>query len=88
MWQTEKFTIRIDELDDGHYRYASWAKGKTLADKPDLVLKNGTVRVEGTGAITPISSRAAPIATSALSPYWVSEACHRVSWWSIKMTSR
>ena len=49
MWQTEKFTIRIDELDDGHYRYASWAKGKTLTDKPDLVLKNGTVRVEGTG---------------------------------------
>ncbi|MFB2701342.1 hypothetical protein [Aeromonas veronii] len=49
MWQTEKFTIRIDELDDGHYRYASWAKGKTLADKPDLVLNNGTVRVEGTG---------------------------------------
>ncbi|RUR59773.1 hypothetical protein ELS78_01605 [Aeromonas veronii] len=49
MWQTEKFTIRIDELDDGHYRYASWAKGKTLADRPDLVLKNGTVRVEGTG---------------------------------------
>lgn len=49
MWQTEKFAIRIDELDDGHYRYASWARGKTLADKPDLVLKNGTVRVEGTG---------------------------------------
>lgn len=49
MWQTEKFIIRIDELDDGHYRYASWARGKTLADKPDLVLKNGTVRVEGTG---------------------------------------
>ncbi|MGL5609391.1 MAG: hypothetical protein ACRDDN_15110, partial [Aeromonas veronii] len=49
MWQTEKFTIRIDELDDGHYRYASWAKGKTFADKPDLVLKNGTVRMEGTG---------------------------------------
>lgn len=49
MWQTEKFIIRIDELNDGHYRYASWAKGKTLADKPDLVLKNGTVRVEGTG---------------------------------------
>nr|WP_257622463.1 hypothetical protein [Aeromonas hydrophila] len=49
MWQTAKFTIRIDELHDGHYRYASWAKGKTLADKPDLVLKNGIVRVEGTG---------------------------------------
>lgn len=49
MWQTEKFIIRIDELNDGHYRYASWAKGKTLADKPDLVLKNGTVRVEGSG---------------------------------------
>ncbi|CAM3976030.1 hypothetical protein [Aeromonas bestiarum] len=49
MWQTEKFTIRIDELGDGHYRYASWAKGKVLSDKPDLVLSNGTVRVEGTG---------------------------------------
>lgn len=49
MWQTEKFTIRIDELGDGHYRYASWAKGKALSDKPDLVLSNGTVRVEGTG---------------------------------------
>lgn len=49
MWQTEKFTIRIDNMDDGHYRYASWAKGNTLSDKPDLVLSNGTVRVEGTG---------------------------------------
>ena len=49
MWQTEKFTIRIDELGDGRYRYASWAKGKALSDKPDLVLRNGTVRVEGTG---------------------------------------
>ncbi|QWL80072.1 hypothetical protein HQ395_15565 [Aeromonas hydrophila] len=49
MWQTAKFTIRIDELGDGRYRYASWAKGKALSDKPDLVLSNGTVRVEGTG---------------------------------------
>lgn len=49
MWQTEKFTIRIDDMGDGHYRYASWAKGKALSDKPDLVLSNGTVRVEGTG---------------------------------------
>lgn len=49
MWQTEKFTIRIDDMGDGHYRYASWAKGKVPSDKPDLVLKNGTVRVEGTG---------------------------------------
>ncbi|MFM5352369.1 hypothetical protein [Aeromonas dhakensis] len=49
MWQTEKFTIRIDELGDGRYRYASWAKGKALSDKPDLVLKNGTIRMEGSG---------------------------------------
>ncbi|MGL6559357.1 hypothetical protein ACSZNH_22285 [Aeromonas dhakensis] len=49
MWLTEKFTIRIDELGDGRYRYASWAKGKALSDKPDLVLKNGTVRMEGSG---------------------------------------
>lgn len=65
MWQTAKFTIRIDELGDGRYRYASWAKGKTLADKPDLVLKNAPSGWRGREATTPIYSPAALTATSA-----------------------
>ncbi|WP_447872642.1 hypothetical protein [Serratia fonticola] len=49
MWQTEKFTIRIDQLNNGKYRYASWAKGNPIGEKPDLVLKNGEVKFEGSG---------------------------------------
>jgi len=49
MWQTEKFTIRIDQLNNGKYRYASWAKGNPISDKPDLVLKNGEVKFDGSG---------------------------------------
>ncbi|KEY58936.1 hypothetical protein [Serratia sp. DD3] len=49
MWQTEKFTIRIDQLNDGKYRYSSWAKGKPVSEKPDLVLKNGEIEFDGSG---------------------------------------
>lgn len=49
MWQTEKFTIRIDQLINGKYRYASWAKGNSNGEKPDLVLTNGEVKFEGSG---------------------------------------
>ncbi len=48
MWQTEKFTIRIDQLENDVLRYASWAKGKPLSEKPDLVLTKGKLDVEGT----------------------------------------
>lgn len=48
-WQTEKFTIRIDDMGNNRYRYASWAKGKPLSDKPDLVLTNGKQVFDGSG---------------------------------------
>ncbi|KFC24044.1 hypothetical protein [Chryseobacterium sp. FH1] len=47
--QTKSYLIRIDELANEKYRYASWKIGKSEASKPDLVLTNGTVRMEGSG---------------------------------------
>jgi len=41
IFETEKFIIRIDYLEKNNYRYVSWSKGKTMADKPDLIINNG-----------------------------------------------
>jgi len=45
--------IRIDCIQDDAnnkvYRYASWKKGSSISDKPDLVLTNGVGKVEGSG---------------------------------------
>jgi hypothetical protein len=49
MWQTDKFMIRIDDMGNGQYRYASWNKGKSLNEKPDLVLKQGRLLFDGSG---------------------------------------
>lgn len=46
---TEKFTIRIDRLKDGEYRYASWGRSKKMNQKPDLVLVGGSKSFEGSG---------------------------------------
>ncbi|MHA4896498.1 hypothetical protein ACXZ1K_17230 [Pedobacter sp. PWIIR3] len=46
---TSKFKIRIDEMDNGSYRYVSWpVKGET-SSKPDLILQNGKFKPEGSG---------------------------------------
>ena len=45
--KTKKFNIWIDQMDDGNYRYASWSKSKTIDEKPDIILKNGSVTYEG-----------------------------------------
>ncbi|MBU2996652.1 hypothetical protein KO500_09405 [Cellulophaga baltica] len=47
--ETKKFRIRIDELEDQTYRYASWSINSGMDLKPDLVLKNGQWIREGTG---------------------------------------
>lgn len=49
VWQTAKFTIRVDNMGDDQYRYASWAKGKLLSEKPDLVLNQGKLVFDGSG---------------------------------------
>ena len=46
---TKRFIVRIDLLENGTYRYASWKKSATLLDKPDLVLFNGELSAEGSG---------------------------------------
>ncbi len=47
--ETEKFRIRIDRLENGDYRYASWSANQKMLEQPDLILTNGEYIREGTG---------------------------------------
>ena len=47
--ETETYRIRIDDLGNGKYRYASWAIKNKMSDKPELVLENGEFIPEGSG---------------------------------------
>lgn len=46
---TKNHLIRIDELSEDRYRYASWGKGKKESSKPDLILENGKLEFAGSG---------------------------------------
>ncbi|TLT03398.1 DUF2569 family protein [Aliarcobacter cibarius] len=46
---TDKHRIRVDYLENGKYRYASWKIDKTINDKPDIILTNGTIEYNGNG---------------------------------------
>jgi hypothetical protein len=48
-WSTKSFKIRIDDLGDYNYRYASWSASKKQSDKPDLVIMHGKVEFDGSG---------------------------------------
>ncbi len=52
--ETAKFRVRIDELAEGGYRYASWRITSAVSDKPELVLKNGTFEPDGSGGQPPL----------------------------------
>lgn len=47
--ETQNYLLRIDRLYDNTYRYASWKKGKKESDKPDLILYNGEIDIQGSG---------------------------------------
>lgn len=47
--KTENFLIRIDELANEKYRYASWKISDNESSKPELVLQNGTIEFGGSG---------------------------------------
>ena len=47
--ETSAFRIRIDDLGEGKFRYASWALKNRMSDKPDLVIENGEYIPEGSG---------------------------------------
>ena len=39
--KTKKFKIRIDKMNNGKFRYASWSIDTQMSEKPDLIIKNG-----------------------------------------------
>lgn len=47
--ETSKFRIRIDDLGNNNYRYASWSIKKSMSEKPDLVITNGKWTADGSG---------------------------------------
>ncbi len=47
--KTKKYLIRIDELENKKYRYASWEISKKESSKPDLILNNGELEFQGSG---------------------------------------
>lgn len=47
--ETSKFRIRIDDLGNDNYRYASWSIKQSMNEKPDLIITNGKWFQEGTG---------------------------------------
>lgn len=47
--ETSKFRIRIDDLGNNKFRYASWSIKNKMTDKPDLIIENGVFVPDGTG---------------------------------------
>ena len=47
--KTKNYLIRIDELSDNNFRYASWKTGKAESSIPDMVITNGQFESLGTG---------------------------------------
>jgi hypothetical protein len=46
--ETEKFSVRIDEVAE-KYRYASWEIDQKQSEKPDLIVNDGEVTMDGSG---------------------------------------
>ncbi|MFT3901764.1 MAG: hypothetical protein QM727_01200 [Niabella sp.] len=47
--KTKSFLIRIDEISNGKYRFASWKRDGKESSKPDIILNNGKLVFEGSG---------------------------------------
>jgi len=47
--ETSKYRIRIDDMGNEKYRYASWKLQQNKNDKPELVLQNGEFQADGSG---------------------------------------
>ncbi len=43
---TKGYTIRIDKMKDGTYRYASWKRPKKMSENPDIIIYGGTHKKE------------------------------------------
>jgi hypothetical protein len=47
--KTRNSLIRIDQLINNYYRYASWKIGEVQSSKPDIIIDNGELKYEGSG---------------------------------------
>ena len=47
--KTKNYLIRIDELENEKYRYASWKVSDNESSKPEIVIQNGTIEFSGSG---------------------------------------
>tara|TARA_R110000868_G_scaffold284033_1_gene544528 strand:- start:4879 stop:5730 length:852 start_codon:yes stop_codon:yes gene_type:complete len=48
-FKTKNYLIRIDELINNKYRYASWKIGENESSKPDMILDGGHLEFDGSG---------------------------------------
>lgn len=48
-FKTKHYLIRIDELENGKYRYASWKNNQNESAKPDIILTDGNLEFSGSG---------------------------------------
>jgi len=49
LMQTQGFLIRIDQLENNDYRYASWRENGNQSQKPDLIITKGVLNFQGSG---------------------------------------
>jgi len=47
--ETSTYRIRVDDLGDGNYRYASWPIDKKMSEEPSVVINGGEWVPEGSG---------------------------------------
>ena len=47
--ETAKYRVRIDDMGNGQYRYASWPLKSRMTDKPDVIITKGKYKPEGSG---------------------------------------
>ena len=47
--ETSKYRIRIDDMGNQKFRYASWKLKAKLNEKPDVVFENGVEELDGNG---------------------------------------
>ncbi|MEP7127717.1 MAG: hypothetical protein ABI729_02565 [Chitinophagales bacterium] len=47
--ETANHRIRIDDIGEGNYRFASWPLESQISDKPDIVIQHGDYKPDGSG---------------------------------------
>ena len=47
--ETSKYRIRIDDMGNNKFRYASWRLQQNISEKPEMLLLDGKVEFDGSG---------------------------------------